>query len=297
MELRQLKYFLSVAEELHFRKASEKLHMTQPALSRQIKQLEDEMATVLFKRTKRTVKLTDAGHFFYKEAQELIRKLDRVVSETRQRETGAIGKLKVGYVPSAMHNVLPGIINQLQQNFPGIQLELYQETALDQYDMLKSEKLDIGFLRVPRNDEELETSVIFKETYSLVVPASHKITEKNFKGLSQLAGEKFILTPRSVGEKYFDNIISLFSEEGFSPVVIHESVNEHATIRLVENNIGISIIPSSFKHGFNTTAKFIELKNIPERLELSVAWRKNNNTPILMRLIGELVNVDDEMMR
>lgn len=289
MELRQLKYFLTVAEELHFRKASEKLHMTQPSLSRQIKQLEEEMGTELFKRTKRSVTLTDAGAFFYHEAQELIRNLDRAISETQQRATGTTGKLRVGYVPSAMHNVLPGILNKIKEDFPGIQLELYQATALVQYEMLKDEKLDIGFLRVPRNDNSINTKVIYKESYSLIVPPDHKLNEKNFKGLHQLTGENFILTPRSLGEKYFDNIISLFTSEGFAPVVIHESVNEHATIKLVENNIGVSIIPSSFKHGFVTPVRFIELRKNHQQLELSLAWRKKNNTPAVLRMVDQIM--------
>ena len=209
MELRHLKYFLAVAEELHFRKAAEKLFIVQPALSRQIKQLEEELDVVLFKRTKRAVILTEAGKFFYKEVQDLFMRLEQSKAKSKQIETGSVGKIKVGYVPSAMHNILPKLITRLQKSQPNLHFEFYQMTAVVQVEMLKAEKLDIGFLRIPRNDKDIADQVVFTETYSVVLPENHEINEKNFKGLYQFADENFILTPRSVGERYFDNIISL----------------------------------------------------------------------------------------
>lgn len=285
MELRQLKYFVTLAEELHFRKAAEKLFIVQPALSRQIKQLEEELGITLFKRTKRTVQLTESGKFLYQETQDIFSRLNQLKSKVREIENGTTGKIRVGYVPSAMHNILPRIIAKIQKGLPGLHFELNQMTALQQVEMLKADKIDLGFLRVPRKDAEIMDQVIFTETYSLVLPSNHKINTKNFKGLQQFAHENFILTPRSAGEMYFDNIIALFSAAGFSPKIVHESVYEHATIKLVENNLGISIIPTSFKDGFNANVKFIELKNIPQRLKLSMAWKKDHSNRSLLALM------------
>jgi DNA-binding transcriptional LysR family regulator len=285
MELRHLRYFVTVAEELHFTRAAEKLFIVQPALSRQIKQLEDELDVSLFKRTKRAVSLTEAGKFFYREAKDIFLMLDQAKARARDIETGQVGRIKVGYVGSAMLSVLPKLITKLQKTLPDLHLELFEMTAKIQMESLKTGKIDIGFLRVPWEDEELVTDTIFKETYSLVLPLNHKKSAKSYKGLSEFANENFILTPRNAGERYFDNIISLCSRAGFSPNIVHESVYENATIRLVENNIGISIFPTSFKRAFNAKVKFVELKDIPDRLQLSIAWKGNNSNPSLLTMI------------
>jgi DNA-binding transcriptional LysR family regulator len=285
MELRHLKYFMMVAEELHFRKAAEKLFIVQPALSRQIKQLEEELDVQLFNRTKRVVTLTDSGKYFYDAVSDLFLTLGQIKTRTKQIETGSLGKIKIGYVGSAMLSILPKLISNLQKHQKVLHLELDEMTALVQLSMLKEEKIDIGFLRVPREDKEMIDEVVYTENYSVVLPAGHKLNAKNFRGLHQLSDENFILTPRNAGERYFDNIISLCTAAGFSPKIVHESVFEHATIRLVENNMGVSIIPSSFKNAFNTSVQFIELKNIPDKLHLSMVWKKDNSNPSLLTLI------------
>lgn len=285
MELRHLKYFKIVAEELHFTRAAEKLFIAQPALTRQIKQLEKELDVLLFNRSKRVVTLTEAGKFLYEAAEDIFSTIEQVKSRTKQIETGLIGKIKVGYVGSAMISVLPKLITTLQKTQPDLHLELFEMTAKLQMEQLKAKKLDIGFMRIPQEEKDLNTEVIFIETYSLVLPANHPKNDKNYKGLHEFTKENFILTPRNAGERYFDNIISLFTTAGFSPNIVHESVYENATIRLVENNIGISIFPTSFKNAFNAKVKFIELKDIPNRLELSIVWRKDNDNPSLLMML------------
>lgn len=291
-----MKYFVTVAEELHFTKAAEKLFIAQPALSRQIKQLEDELDVVLFTRTKRTVLLTEAGKYFYKEVKDIFSSLNQIKVRTKQIETGLSGKIRVGYVGSAMLSVLPRLMTKLQKIKSDLHLELFEMTAKNQMENLKAEKIDIGFLRIPYEEKGLNKAVVFSETYSLVLPINHKKDQKNYKGLYEFADENFILTPRSAGERYFDNIISLCTAAGFSPKIIHESA-ETATIRLVENNIGISIFPTSFKKAFNARVKFIELKDVPNRLQLSIAWKKNNNNPSLiamLRIINGLFELGEE---
>jgi len=285
MELRHLKYFVAVAEELHFTKAAEKLFVAQPALSRQIKQLEKELGILLLNRTKRTVSLTVAGKFFYKEVKELFLTLEQIKAKTKQIETGLAGKIRVGYVGSAMLSILPRVMTELQKKQPDVHLELFEMPAKIQMENLVAEKIDIGFLRTPYEEKSLNKEVVFSETYSLVLPMNHKKDQKNYKGLHEFADENFILTPRNAAERYFDNIIALCASAGFSPKIIHESLYENATIRLVENNIGISIFPTSFKKAFNAKVKFIELKNVPDRLQLSIAWKKKNNNPSLETMI------------
>jgi DNA-binding transcriptional LysR family regulator len=285
MELRHLKYFLAVAEELHFSKAAEKLFIVQPALSRQIKELEGELGILLFKRTKRVVSLTEAGKFYYSEAKNIFLSLEQMKRKAKEIETGSIGKIKIGYVGSAMQSVLPKLILRLQKEYPGLHFELYEVTAKNQIEMLKTGKIDIGFLRIPGDDKELVFETIYTESYSLVLPFKHKKNVKNFKGLHEFASENFIIQPRNTGERYFDNIISLCNSAGFSPIITHESLNEDATIRLVENNLGISIFPTSFTNAFKARVKYIELKNTRNKLQLSIAWNNNNTNSTLQTFI------------
>jgi DNA-binding transcriptional LysR family regulator len=286
MELRHLRYFVVVAEELHFRRAAEKLFIVQPALSRQIKELEKELGVLLLNRTKRVVTLTEAGKFFYNEVKNLFATIEDIKEETKQIETGSVGRIKIGYVGSAMLSVLPKLIPKLQKEHKGLHFELYEMTAMSQLEALKSGKIDIGFLRVPREDMELAFETIFNETYSIVLPNDHKKNAQNFKNLKEFSEEDFILPPRSAGERYYDNIISLCNAAGFSPKISHEAVFEAAAVRLIENHMGISIFPTSFRHAFNAGVKFIELKKNPQRLQLSVAYSKDNQNPTLLTIIN-----------
>ena len=293
MELRHLKYFIKVSEELNFRRAAEKLFIVQPALSRQIKQLEEELGVELFKRTKRSVKLTEAGKYFVKEINSLFYQLEQSKKTIKLIDSGLMGKIKISYVGSAMHSILPSIISKIQQDLPDLHTELSELTSTDQLNGIRVGNIDVGFFRNPFPNDDIETKIVFEETYSIVLPQNHPIDENNFKGLRDLANENFILLPRSAGEKYYDNLILLCNKSGFTPKITHESVYGSTVIRLVENNLGVSIVPSSLMKGFNAKVKFIELKNISDRAQLIMGWNKNNNNParlIFLKTVNAFLN-------
>jgi LysR family transcriptional regulator, benzoate and cis,cis-muconate-responsive activator of ben and cat genes len=161
----------------------------------------------------------------------------------------------------------------------------------DQLQNIKSGRIDLGFLRDPSPDDTLDSRIIYEETYAIVLPINHPVSVENFEGLHQLANENFIQLPRFAGERFFDKLLLLFHKAGVNPRIVHQSGHGSTVMKLVENNLGISIIPSSLMQGFNFKVKFIELTNIQDRALMSVVWRKDNSNPALktfLKVIGEV---------
>ena len=292
MEFRQLQYFLGVANELHFSKAAEKLFIAQPALSRQIQALEDSLGVLLFERNKRNVKLTPAGEYLREEATQVLSQLENISNRTQLIHRGEEGELRIGHPGSAIYSVIPPLLSQLRSVFPQIKANLSEILEDDLFGFLKNYQIDVGFIREPFVDIQLSTKVLMEESFALVLPENHWITTDNFTSLSQIKNESFVLPPRHAGSTYYDLLIRMCEREGFSPNVVHESIHGATILRLVEYNLGISIMPISYRLSTAMRVKFIELKDIPERTQLSMAWRKNDKNPILQNFL----KVADEMV-
>lgn len=288
IEFRHLKYFQTVAKELHFRKAAEKLFITQPALSRQIQQLEEYVGTELFKRDKRNVSLTKAGEYLLTESQFLFDHLGFIKDNIRHIANGDEGEIRIGFVGSAMQSVIPSLLKKINRDSPGIHFVLTELTNQDQVDKIRNDQLDLGFIRTMRLPEGLNKLDVFEETFCLVLPKSHPISSKNFKDISDLEKENFILFSSQYSHGYYDKIMSIFEDQGFAPKIAHESVHANTIFRLVENELGIGIVPSSLKQGFDLNIKFIDLKKIPQRTTLSAIWKEESRNPILGKIIGVL---------
>jgi LysR family transcriptional regulator, benzoate and cis,cis-muconate-responsive activator of ben and cat genes len=292
MEFRQLQYFLGVANELHFSKAAEKLFIAQPALSRQIQALEENLGVMLFERDKRNVKLTPAGDYLREEATQILSQLENISNRTQLIHRGEEGELRIGHPGSAIYSVIPPLLSQLRSVFPQIKANLSEILEDDLFGFLKNYQIDVGFIREPFVDIHLNTKVLMKESFALVLPENHWITPENFTSLAQIKTEPFVLPPRHAGSTYYDLLVRMCEREGFSPNVVHESIHGATILRLVEYNLGISIMPISYRLSTAMRVKFIELKDIPERTQLSMAWRKNDKNPILQNFL----KVADEMV-
>jgi LysR family transcriptional regulator, benzoate and cis,cis-muconate-responsive activator of ben and cat genes len=292
MEFRQLQYFLGVANELHFSKAAEKLFIAQPALSRQIQALEENLGVLLFERDKRNVKLTSAGEYLREEATQVLSQLENITKRTQLIHTGEEGEIRIGHPGSAIYSVIPPLLSKLRTDFPQIKANLSEILEDDLFGFLKNYQIDVGFIREPFVDIQLNTKVLMKESFALVLPENHWITPENFTSLAQIKNEPFVLPPRHAGSTYYDLLVRMCEREGFSPNVVHESIHGATILRLVEYNLGISIMPISYRLSTAMRVKFIELKDIPERTQLSMAWRKNDRNPILQNFL----KVADEMV-
>ena len=286
LELRHFHYFLAVADELHYRKAAEKLFISQPGLSRQIKQMEEILETSLFIRNNKRVTLTPAGVFLKAEVEFIINHLEVTKKQLKLVAEGDFGEIRIGFLGSAMQTVVPNLLLKLRDKYPQIKTSLDELSNNAQVNAILKDKLDIGFVRLARVPEELGIKTVFKDTFSLVLPKDHSITNDNFKNISQLAGEDFILFSQDYSPLYFDTVMSICEDAGFTPKVSHKSVHAQTIFKLVENKLGIAIVPTSLQYGFKMGVKFIELQKIKQRAELSVIWKKDNRNPTIKHCLN-----------
>jgi DNA-binding transcriptional LysR family regulator len=285
LELRHIKYFLAVAEDLHFRKAAERLYISQPGLSRQIKQMEDELDIILFERHNRKVELTQAGLYLKDELNRNLKSLDTIFNHAKLLNDGAEGHLKFGYVGSAMQKIIPELLINLNNQNPNIHFSLKEMDNQKQIESLISNDIDLGFVRQERIPQSLNIKPILKESFCLVLPFNHPINKDTFKSLKQFKDESFILFDSKYSASYFEKVMQIFDSHNFSPIVSHQTIHAGSIYKLVENKFGISIVPKSLQIENNNKIKFIELDKIPQKTTLSLVWNKTNRNPILDRVI------------
>lgn len=288
IELRHIRYFLAVAEDLHFRKAADRLFISQPGLSRQIKQMEDDLDVQLFERHNRKVQLTSAGLFLQKELTKSLKNLDNILDYAKLLQDGKHGKLEFGYVGSAMQEIIPNLLLEFKKQHPNVQFGLKEMDNQKQIESLLSHDIDIGFIRLDRVPRDLKTQPILRENFCLVLPKDHFINQQNFTGLDQVKDESFILFDPSYSPSYYEKVLQIFDNYNFTPIVSHNTIHAASIYKLVENNFGLSIVPKSLQYGYNVNVKFIELKDIPQRTTLSAVWNINNQNPILSFLLNQL---------
>lgn len=284
IELRHIKYFLAVAKDLHFRKAAERLFISQPGLSRQIKQMENDLGVILFERHNRKVVLTKAGEYLKRELELHLKNLEQTFYHAKLLNDGKKGDLKFGYVGSAMQDIIPNLLIAFKKAHPNVLFNLMEMDNHKQIEGLLSYDIDLGFVRLDRVPKELEIQPILKEHFCLVLPYSHTLNKENFKGLYQLKEEPFILFDPKYSATYFEKVMQIFDDSGFSPIVSHNTIHASSIYKLVANNFGVSIVPKSLIDVNNKNLKFIELTKIKQKTTLSIVWNKTNRNPILSRV-------------
>ncbi|BAX81219.1 LysR family transcriptional regulator [Labilibaculum antarcticum] len=285
IEFRHYKYFLALAEDLHFRKAAERLFISQPGLSRQIKQMEEILGMSLFERHNRKVNLTMAGQYLQKELTNNFKRLDEIVNHAKLLSDGLNGNLNLAYVGSAMQDVIPELLLKFKKTHPDVLFSLKEMDNNKQIQALLNHEIDVGFVRMERVPRGLSIQSVFEDTFSLVLPIDHPINESTFTNLSQFKNDSFIFFDASYSESYFEKVMQIFDESGFTPLISHNTVNASSIFRLVENKFGVSIVPTSLKLGYDMGIKFIELNKIPQRTTLRAVWNNKNTNPILKNFL------------
>ena len=288
LELRHFRYFLAVAEELHYRKAAERLFISQPGLSRQIKQMEAVLETQLFIRDKKKVRLTPSGVYLKKELEQTMAHIERAIKQAKLMGEGQLGELRIGFLGSAMQKVIPKMLLKLKKRFPQIHTSLEELSNRAQLNAILKDQLDIAFVRLSKVPKGLRIRPVFEDTFSLVLPKAHPITNANFKGMHQLAKEHFILFSQDYSPQYYDTVMSICEDAGFEPKISHKSVHAQTIFKLVENGLGIAIVPSALQYGFQLDVKFISLTKIPQRAVLSVLWKENHHNLALKHSLDML---------
>lgn len=285
MELRHLNYFKAVAEELNFRKAAERLFISQPGLSRQIKQLEEIFEVQLFERDQKHVELTAAGIYLKGEVDFVLNHLDMTRNQLKLIAAGKIGELRIGFLGSASNQVLPSLLSKLNSQQPLISTSLEELSNAVQVEMIEKDKLDLGFVRLASVPKELEMKVVLRDSFSLVVPKWHPLQEKDFYSVNQFKEESFVLFSSDYSNLYYEQIIGICRDAGFSPKIRHKSVHALTIFKLVENGMGVAIVPTSLKEGYELNVRFMNIPNIPQFTELSVIWKAENRNPALKQVL------------
>ncbi|MBE9095292.1 LysR family transcriptional regulator [Tychonema sp. LEGE 07203] len=273
MELRHLRYFIAVAEELNFTRAAERLHIAQPPLSQQIQHLEAELGFQLFRRTKRTVQLTAAGQVFFEESQKILLQVDRAIQLGRQTSRGELGQLTVGFVSSASHNVVPPILQAFRTRYWAVKLELHELTTNEQLQRLRCGRIDLGFVRPPVEEDGINSEIVFREPLMVALPETHPLTDRPFVELRELSGEPFISFGRSQAPGLYDAIVSLCQQAGFSPIAGQEAIQMQTIISLVAAEMGVAIVPASMQ---NFQRRGVVYKSLPEstcEVAIALIWR------------------------
>jgi len=280
MELRHLRYVIAVAEELHFGRAAQRLNMSQPPLSQQIRYLEDELGVKLFHRTKRQVKLTEAGTRFVDEARQVLAQVEHAARVASRANNGEIGYLTVGTV-TAEKTVLVDTLRMFAKRYPDVHVELRSLGTDAQLHAIREGRIQVGFVILPVEVSDLEIEKVLSEPLVLAVPNKHRLASHKRVPLKALVGEPSILFPRALSPGYYDKIISVCRNAGFSLKVIHEMDNIYTALALVEAGLGISIFPASIQGLNRKGVVFRELQAPFPEMECAVAYRKGVQSAVL----------------
>src|SRR5882672_12519801 len=272
MDVQQIKNFLVLCDTLNFRKAAEQINIVQPALSRQIQLLENEVGALLFNRSKRTVTLTEAGMFFQKETNRILQDLNKTIIRTAQLHNGEAGEIRVTHASSAMNTVVPSFLVKVKHKWPDLKTIAQETSNFQQIEMLLTRKTDIGVAPNIVLPPEVSSKILYSENFVLILPGSHPLSKKKLNDLSVLKNETFILPQFSTGVGYVEAILQICHAFGFKPKVAHESAHSIGVLRLVEAGLGISIEPLSSVRGANMNIKVIELKNLPQKVSMILFW-------------------------
>jgi len=288
VELRHLRYFIAVAEQLHFRHAAELVHVAQPALSQQIRQLEEEIGVTLFERSHHKVRLTPAGKAFYENAQRILKQADRAMADARRVEFGDAGTIRIGFVSTAAIRVLPDAMKKLQRQVPAAEVELNELAPGEQIDGLYREQLDIGFVHAKLSQDILNTMIVARDRLIVAVPGSCKLADCLRVDLKDLASWTAIMPAGHSSSGFYEQVRMAYQMAGVMPERVHYTRLLQTGLLLVAAGVGVSLVPESFQSIHVKGVVYKKLKIEPPLCELVAAWRQDNTSPLLNRFIKNL---------
>jgi DNA-binding transcriptional LysR family regulator len=283
MELRRLRYFVAVAEELSFNRAARRLHMAQPPLSVQIKNLEQELGVLLFERTSRGVLLTEAGELLLEEARRILVQVDQTVSLVRRVGQGEVGRLALGFVPSASNEALPPILGAFRERFPGVELFLREMRPDLVVRRLHERQIDAGLLYLPLEDPSLGIERISREPLVLALPEKHPLVSEGQVDLASVAEEPFIL-PASYQQMpgLYGQVVETCRQAGFVPKAVQKDVWLMQTIvGLVAGGTGVALVPASLRNLHTRGVVYRFVRGLTPTVELGMIWRREDQGTVL----------------
>ncbi|PAJ78941.1 LysR family transcriptional regulator [Burkholderia ubonensis] len=266
MELRQLRYFIAVAEEMNITRAAERLHMTQPPLSRQLQAIEDEIGLPLFERGARPLKLTEAGRVFYAQAKRLVDQADELGPLTR-RLAQMSERIVIGFVPSTLYGALPDVIRAFRETRPDVELSLIEMFTIEQLGALKGGRIDVGFGRLRFDDDQLVREALIEEKLIAALPAGHPLADPDRPlALADVANETLIVYPSTPRPSFADQQLSALRDGGLAPAGVHEVRELQTALGLVAAEVGVSLVPESVE---GVRVKGVVYRRLPEPVATS----------------------------
>lgn len=290
MELRHLRYVVAVAETLHFGRAAQRLHLSQPPLSQQIRQLEDELQVTLFHRTKRQVQLTEAGKMFVEEARVILAHAEHALNLAMRVNQGEVGQLAIGVAGPADAEIFVDILAAFGRRHPKVRIVLRNMSTTDQAQALREGRLHAGFLTLPIDDADLVTETVMHQPIMIALPHSHPLAARPRVPLLALATEAHIMFARNLGPRYFDAVVASCREAGFSLNIVHEVDNLSSACTLVAAGLGVCFVPAGFQQGRSSSIVLRPVKPSLPHLDMHMALAYKAQPPCeLVQLFVDVV--------
>ncbi len=288
MELRHLRYFIAVAEERNFHRAADRLHMAQPPLSLQIRQLEEELGVSLLDRRERPLRLTGAGELVLAQARHVLREAEAVLEIAQRAAHGRAGRLRVALCSSAPYSPAPEMLRQLRREAPELELQIMERRSELQVAMLQEGQLDVGVVRLPLAVPApgLRFQTIRREGLVAALPARHRLRAKKMLVLRELAGEDFICFPEGAAPALYGQIQAACRNSGFSPRITQHATQMQTIVALVATGLGVALLPEAMRGLRQRGVEYRSLRAPLPQSEIAFAWCEGRETPVLSRLLG-----------
>jgi len=293
VELRHLRYFVAVAEELHFGRAAQRLAIAQPPLSQQIRRLEQELGVLLLQRTKRRVQLTEPGRAFLEEARKVLAQANQAITIAQRASRGEVGRLAIGFLGAATFSLLPAILKLFRQRFPAVEIELHELKTSELIQSLRQKRVHVGLVRLPVEDDLLEVEPIVQERLVVALPETHPLTEKARVPFRDLAAETFLLPPRQLAPTFYEQLTGLAHQAGFSLRLGAEASQLQTILNLVAAGMGVTLVPESVMQWGGRGVVFKRLPEPAPTMEIAAAWRRDDASEVLhafLKVVRETVH-------
>lgn len=282
MDLRHLRYFIAVVEEKSFLRAAARLHISQPPLSTQIKELERALDATLLDRSPRGVELTAAGRVFYAEARSILARVEHAKIATHRAAHGEEGTLTIGFISIADYSVLPPALKQFRTRFPAIDVQLHELTTDAQIRELLAERIDIGIALAPVEDAGLTFVPLHSEKLMIAIPDDHKLAQKGgVVRLRDLADEQFVMVPRALAPGLHDLMLAFCRDCGFVPQVTQYAKQMQTVISLVSGGFGVALVPESLQNMHRTGVTYLQVREAAPNIQVGIIFRKNDRNPVI----------------
>jgi DNA-binding transcriptional LysR family regulator len=296
MDLKQLRYFVAVAEELHFGRAAQRLFISQPALSFDIRKFEERLGVQLLARTNKNVALTNAGQVLLDEARKLLQQAAEVERLTQRSAHGLKGRLRIGFVNSMLYRGLPRAVERFDADHPAVEIILREMNTSEQVQGILRQQIDLGCAYWGTFPAEVVSTPLFSEPFVACLPVAHKLARRKRLGLEALAQEPFILFPRTVSPHYHDLIIAQCVDAGFSPMIRHEARLWQTVVTMVGFGMGVALVPKTLRHAGDSRVSFVPLTGARKESPVLSLRRAGDVEPVASRFLDylEVATREDE---